>query len=637
MAINFLTGLNITGNVNLNENQLQNFIVHPLGTDPAGIAGRLIYRTDTAVLKFYNGTSWLTISTETDDNTTYELFGVGAANGTAGIQLDGSDGTLDNVLIIGAGTTTVARSVNTLTVTTNDQFVGTVTSVATSHGGDAFTANIGNTSTINPSVDITMAGASTDYINGLGNLTVFPPIPQGDITKVDVTAPITGGGAFGDITIGHAAQTDTGTTDTAGLAFGGTFAAYTDVTVNATGHVSGHEVTTFTMPGNITYALDKAANDTTLILSANGVTQDSIEFIQSSNQVLIDIAAEDTYTFSLADDVSIVTSITVNSGAAATRSSFGYQVTIPETPLASTDAASKGYVDGLVSGGLTFKGTFNSATGEIVSGGNNGSYLYNCPGGAGTRVAVAVGDYYVVATAGDFYCSGPLLDIGDSIIATVDRAANASLVADWSVVQSDEGVTDFTNTNGGTYVAYETLFNAQAGSINIGNVDLTAVDGTAVVATRFLSKDNTWDVPFDTNTDAEYALSAETKSGTSVPLTLTGSNGGATTVVNLTEGANITLTQTSTSEITIASTDTGALGDRVSLTSGNTSLGETTFTYDVTSSFSGAVALDVKCEVISSAGETVYASVQRNSTNLIVTFNGTIADGDYEVLLTYVG
>ena len=107
-------------------------------------------------------------------------------------------------------------------------------------------------------------------------------------------------------------------------------------------------------------------------------------------------------------------------------------------PVNAQDAATKSYVDTAVTGLLDFKGTFNAATGEILSGGNTGSYLYNCPGGAGTRVAVLIGDYYVVAnTAGQFYCSGDLLQIGDSVFAVADAAADNSTINDWGIVEGD--------------------------------------------------------------------------------------------------------------------------------------------------------------------------------------------------------
>jgi hypothetical protein len=86
---------------------------------------------------------------DNNDNTTYELFGVGSTNGSAGIQLDGNDGTLDNVLIVGAGTSSVVRSANTLTVTSNDQYDGTVTSVT---AGTGMTQS--GTSTVNPTLNV---------------------------------------------------------------------------------------------------------------------------------------------------------------------------------------------------------------------------------------------------------------------------------------------------------------------------------------------------------------------------------------------------------------------------------------------------------------------------------------------------
>ena len=118
MAIGYLS------NIDLNNNQVKDFKIDNVTADPTGLAGegQMIYRTDTNQMKFHTGSN------------TWVVFGTGSGSGT-------------------------------------------VTSVSATHAGGAFTAAIGNTATINPSVDITMNGASTDYINGLGNLITFPTIP----------------------------------------------------------------------------------------------------------------------------------------------------------------------------------------------------------------------------------------------------------------------------------------------------------------------------------------------------------------------------------------------------------------------------------------------------------------------------
>jgi hypothetical protein len=144
-------------------------------------------------------------------------------------------------------------------------------------------------------------------------------------------------------------------------------------------------------------------------------------------------ATAQTLQIGLPDNVTITNNLTVGGAG-----NFTGQVTIPLNPIANTDAASKGYVDTAVTGLLDFKGTFRADTGEILSGSNAGSYLYNCPGGAGARVAVSVGDYYIVANAGgNFYCSGDLLNIGDSIFAVADAAVNSSTINDWGTVEGD--------------------------------------------------------------------------------------------------------------------------------------------------------------------------------------------------------
>ena len=72
----------------------------------------------------------------------------------------------------------------------------------------------------------------------------------------------------------------------------------------------------------------------------------------------------------------------------------------------------------------------------------------------------------------------------------------------WVEVGATSGVETFSNTNGGTYVAYGTVNTNAIGNVTIGDVDLTAVDGTSSAASRFLTKDNKWaTIPFGDITD----------------------------------------------------------------------------------------------------------------------------------------
>jgi len=219
-------------------------------------------------------------------------------------------------------------------------------------------------------------------------------------------------------------------------------------------------------------------------------------------------------------------------------------------PTLAQDAATKAYVDGLVTGGLTFKGTFRADTGEILSGDNDGSYIYNCPGGAGTRVAVAVGDYYVVASAGgSFYCSGDTLDIGDSIIGVTARGASQSVVTDWSIVQSDEGVTDFSATFG-TFVS-GTDKSSAVGSVDVGTIDL--VDngaGGSPSSSTFYAGDGNWRTPPNTQNPFQ-TISGTGSNNTDSGIILSDSGGtvlvlGSGSVSASQSGNTITLTGTDT-------------------------------------------------------------------------------------------
>ena len=197
------------------------------------------------------------------------------------------------------------------------------------------------------------------------------------------------------------------------------------------------------------------------------------------------------------DTVDIAGYLDVNGDLAVTQRAFCQQQTLAND--VSTTLTTKGYVDGLVAGGVTFKGTFNAATGEIVSGGQEGEYLYGDPGPIPQQVEVFVGDFYLVATGGDFYGAGITLSVGDSIIGVTAAPANSSTEANWSIVQSEEGVTALTSSTSSTDSTGNAITtNTDAtGSVTIesfpyaGGSDVGHVP-TGGDATKFLRGDGAW-------------------------------------------------------------------------------------------------------------------------------------------------
>jgi hypothetical protein len=139
MAVQFLN------NIDLNNNQLQEFKVDNQTSDPTGLAGegQLIYRTDTNTLKYHTGSNnWVSL-------------------GAAGAGINSINATTD-----GASLTTS----NTLTAN------GTLTLAWQGNG-------------------------STQYVDGAGNLKLISSLPQGDVTGISPTDGLTGTSLNGPVPV----------------------------------------------------------------------------------------------------------------------------------------------------------------------------------------------------------------------------------------------------------------------------------------------------------------------------------------------------------------------------------------------------------------------------------------------------
>tara|TARA_R110000765_G_scaffold2269_4_gene6305 strand:- start:4596 stop:5975 length:1380 start_codon:yes stop_codon:yes gene_type:complete len=279
-------------------------------------------------------------------------------------------------------------------------------------------------------------------------------------------------------------------------------------------------------------------------------------------------------------------------------------------PASAQDAATKAYVDSAVEGGLTVKGGFNANTGAITSGGNLTV--------GEERVAVAIGDYYVVTVAGNFFANAATpLTPGDSVLVQTAAEAGASIEDDFAVIQSD---TDL----------------ATLATVGIGNVNKSAVDVQLGILVDYTT--GTAEVGLGINDLTSIATAVD---DTDELLIVDLDGDPSNKPINRKVAASVLKTYFSSGATGVNLVLNSALDGVTKATSGTAPNITTVYAIDVTNATnafgSGVTAINVKAEVLTSAGETVYPSVTRSGTSLSVTFVGSaVADSAYRVLLVNV-
>ncbi len=315
------------------------------------------------------------------------------------------------------------------------------------------------------------------------------------------------------------------------------------------------------IPGTYTWTVSDGSNSTAV---ASGET---VTFSGTANEIEVAESGR-TVTIGLPNDVTIANNLTVGGTG-----DFTGQVTIPILPVASTDAASKDYVDNAVVGGLVYQGGFDGSTGYVAGTTN---YLDN----RGTQIAVNKGWTYTVTVAGTFY--GENVEVGDVLIAEINLASGTGNLADWTTVQNNIDLASLTQVGIGNVIP-ATANTLKGLSITYSNGTATAGLDIAGLTTQSPANNSSAFIPFyDQQAGAnlkiglsflagdlnEFTSKAYTISDTDTityPFTLTAATQNdviiqlVDTVTNETVYADVDRISTTQATITFASTPTNSI------------------------------------------------------------------------------
>ena len=593
MAIKFLS------DISLQKGQIKDVSLERLASDPTGtdaFEGRIYYNTGDDTVRYKTASAFVTLATGSG----YSNW-VLSASGLTGVDVD-SGNTVDFAASTGL---TVGRSSKTITYSLSE-------ATSTVRGGIELFSDVDQAVAANSvsAVDTRTYGIQ---LNSDGQAVVNVPWTDTSTGSFTLTADagtnqtIASGDTL-DIAGGTGISTSVGATDTVTINLDDTLVSagtYTsaDITVDAQGRITSASsggsgtMTSFTVAGD-TGSDQTIENSNTLAL--NGATNGGIATVGAdTDQVtfamdVADLTATTTWTsasdyFAVSDGTAtrkiLSSNIPLNDFAAPDGdiAMGNNKITGLAAPTANADAATKLYVDNAVTGGLQFKGSFNATSGAISGGGGNLTSGVD-------RVAIEIGDLYIVSTAGNFFGNTATpLTIGDSVYCQTAAAQGESAESDFAVVQSD---TDLATATSVGLASFPT-----AGGLVISAGAVSLKDQTGVTAGDYGSANQSATL----SVDAHGIITAITESNISI----------ASSAVTGLDSAIDTRIATFGN----ASTGTGT-GTSITFAHGLSSTDLLVQLYDISGSNE----------------ELVYADIAINSTNIIVTFGASQTLSNYRIV-----
>jgi hypothetical protein len=655
MAIPFLN------NIDLSDNQLLNAKLQITGTAPAAEQGQVYFNSAAGFLKprVYDGAAWLNILDTTSVISGTYVSSTVTSNVDLTLDLSAVDGTStaasrfltkDNEwATIPFGDITAVLSGTYINVDNSTGPEPTINHDLTTRTDTASAASPGSAGTFTTVDSVTTN--TTGHITALNLKTITLPTSDNYVSwtlggdsgtpqtiSSGNTALFTGGtkittavAATDVLTITHDAQAQTDTTSTAAPGYLGTFTAIDTVSRDSTGHVTGVNVKTITIPASddTTYDLTTALTGTAVRLT-DGVTPDDVTISGTTGRTAMSRINASELRVDLTDDVTIINDLTV--GGVITQSGG--------TSTTGVNAAA-------LTGSTTLVLTANNAAvlvGMQVTG-----------AGIGENITITT-----VTDAKTFQLDGAIT-IANGITITFEEQNSFSSPLDMNNNRINEVKTGVLGTDGVNLAQVNSLvagigvfkggFNATTGLTVPGGQELEGTSNIALdkgdyfVVTTAGSDFFTLALEPGDFIFAEIAIAANSSPvvGDYIVVQADANVAGA----GATDGA----TQKGVAGFDSATFDVSAngwvqlkplanpYGTSVTLTSGVDAGGETTFTVDVTALFGAtASAANCKAEVlrVSDLG-TVYPEVSRNGTgDILFKFAPVVADSAFKALITIV-